>query len=51
MFFVIILHFTIGAGFGLRSVNEWNYRLNIQRLIRSNEDFENSLDLSIFKVF
>ena len=43
--------FIIGSGFGLRSANEWNYRLNIQRIIRSNEDFENSLDLSISKVF
>jgi len=41
----------IGTGFGLRSVNEWNYRLNIHRLIRSNKDFENSLDFSISKVF
>ena len=41
----------IKTGFGFRSVNEWNYRLNIQRLIRSNEDFENSLDLRISKSF
>ena len=40
----------IKTGFEFRSVNEWNYRLNIQRLIRSNEDFENSLDLRISKV-
>jgi len=43
--------FKIGTGFGLRSVNEWNYRLNIYRLIRSNKDFENSLHLGISKVF
>ena len=35
----------------ITTTNEWNYRLNIHRLIRSNEDFENSLDLSISKVF
>ena len=43
--------FKIGTGFGLRSVNEWNYILNIHRLIRSNNDFENTLDLNISKAF
>jgi len=43
--------FKIGTGFGMRSINELNYRLNIHRLIRSNKDFENSLHLSISKVF
>ena len=41
----------IGTGFGLRSANEWNYRLNIHRLIPSNNDFENTLDLNISKIF
>ena len=41
----------IGTGFGLKSINEWNYKLNIHRLIRSNNDFENTLDLNISKVF
>ena len=43
--------FKIGTGFELTSINEWNYRLNIQRLIRSNEDFENYLDVGISKFF
>ena len=43
--------FKIGTGLGLTSVNEWNYGLNVHRLIRSNKDFENSLHLSISKVF
>ena len=41
----------IETGFNLKFFDEWNYRLNMRRLIRSNEDFENSVDLSIFKIF
>ena len=43
--------FKIETGFNLKSANKWNYRFKMQRLIRSNEDFENSLNLSISKVF
>ena len=31
--------FKIETGFNLKFFNEWNYRLNMRRLIRNNEDF------------
>ena len=41
--------FKISTGLNLKTVDNWNYKLNIQRLIKSNSDFENSLRLLISK--
>ena len=41
----------IKMGFILETLNKWIYSLNVMRLQRSEESFENSLDLLISKSF
>ena len=46
-----LFFFKIDIGFNFKLVKEWYYRLNVQRLIHSNKDFESSLELSVSKIF
>ena len=41
----------VGTGFDLSTANSWNYKVNIQRLIRSNKNFENSFNITLSKNF